>query len=112
MQGTDKTTGKHIADIDHLRQSIGDILTTRLGSRVMRRDYGSRLFDLIDAPTNRSTILDIYTATADALEKWEPRIEVIRVTVAEITEGNIFLTINGIYRPTGKAIKLERIKIK
>ena len=50
MEGMDGTTGAKLAGIDHLRQSIRDILTTRIGTRVMRRDYGSDLPGLIDRP--------------------------------------------------------------
>ncbi|WP_375666036.1 MULTISPECIES: GPW/gp25 family protein, partial [unclassified Bartonella] len=52
--GMDRTTGKPLTGIDHLRQSILDILSTRIGSRVMRRDYGSRVAELIDAPVNNA----------------------------------------------------------
>nr|VFK47168.1 MAG: hypothetical protein BECKTC1821D_GA0114238_104214 [Candidatus Kentron sp. TC] len=40
MAGMSAFTGKHFSDIAHLRQSITDILTTPIGSRVMRREYG------------------------------------------------------------------------
>lgn len=72
-------TGAAIGDTEHLRQSIADILTTPIGSRVMRRDYGSQLPDLIDWPTNAATRLQAYAATAMALIRWEPRIRLTRV---------------------------------
>lgn len=72
-------TGAAIGDTEHLRQSIADILTTPIGSRVMRRDYGSQLPDLIDWPTNAATRLQAYAATAMALMRWEPRIRLTRV---------------------------------
>ncbi|MGD7246543.1 GPW/gp25 family protein, partial [Ralstonia pseudosolanacearum] len=52
MTGMNSSTGRAIADRPHLAQSIGDILTTPIGSRVMRRDYGSEVPDLIDQPLN------------------------------------------------------------
>jgi len=79
MRGVDRNTGKALSGLDHLRQSIADVLTTPIGSRVMRRDYGSRLFELADAPINRSTLVALYAATADALGRWEPRLRVRRV---------------------------------
>ncbi|MBB2777202.1 UNVERIFIED_ORG: phage baseplate assembly protein W, partial [Comamonas terrigena] len=39
----DRTTGRRISGIDHVRQSVADILTTPLGSRLERRNYGSLL---------------------------------------------------------------------
>ena len=56
------TSGKPISGLDHLRQSIADILTTPIGSRVMRRDYGSLLPGLIDQPQNNATTLRLYSA--------------------------------------------------
>ena len=53
MRGMDRNTGRALEGIAHLRQSIRDILTTPIGSRVMRWEYGSRLFRLVDAPLSR-----------------------------------------------------------
>jgi len=110
MIGVDNQSGKALAGLDHLKQSIRDILTTPIGTRVMRRDYGSRLFELIDAPMNGTTIIDIVAATAEALDKWEPRIIVDRVALDNGAEnGRIALTLFGKYRPDGSAIKLDGI---
>ena len=46
-----------VSDSDHLWQSVKDVLLTPLGSRVMRRAYGSLLPDLLDAPKNETTRL-------------------------------------------------------
>ncbi|MCP4103294.1 MAG: phage baseplate protein, partial [Lentisphaerae bacterium] len=80
MTGIDKTTGRYLSGLDHLKQSITDILTTPIGSRVMRREYGSRLPRLVDAPLNSSTLVDLYSATAEALQRWEPRFKLTEVT--------------------------------
>ncbi|HHV0910254.1 TPA: phage tail protein [Escherichia coli] len=44
--GMNNTSGKAITDIDHLRQSVRDILLTPQGSRIARREYGSLLTDI------------------------------------------------------------------
>ena len=109
MQGMNRNTGQPLSGIDHLRQSIIDILTTPVGSRVMRRDYGSRLYELVDAPMNRATLVDIYAATAEALLQWEPRLALKRVCVSEITVGKVILFLEADYLPTGKTMTLENI---
>ncbi|WP_454255182.1 GPW/gp25 family protein [Pseudomonas sp. Marseille-Q8238] len=81
-----RQTGGTISNLAHIRQSIADILTTRLGTRVMRRDYGSQLVDLIDQPGNPATRLLCYAAIAIALMRWEPRIHITRV---QLTEANM-----------------------
>ncbi|QWP76079.1 GPW/gp25 family protein [Lysobacter sp. K5869] len=79
MTGMDRATGRALDSDAHLRQSIADILCTPLGSRVMRRDYGSRLPELIDQALNEATRTRIYGATATALQRWEPRVRVRRI---------------------------------
>ncbi|MBU2714490.1 GPW/gp25 family protein, partial [Zooshikella harenae] len=78
MHGIDNQTGQTLSGIDHLKQSITDILTTRIGTRVMRRDYGSRLPDLIDEPLNGALRLELIAATAEALTRWEPRFKLTK----------------------------------
>ncbi|WP_402719017.1 hypothetical protein [Janthinobacterium rivuli] len=55
-------TGRSLTGLGHLRQSITDILTTPIGSRIRRR-YGSEVPELIDPPLNSATQLRIYAAT-------------------------------------------------
>lgn len=111
MNGINATTGKRLSGLDHLRQSIRDILRTPIGSRVMRRDYGSRLFQLIDAPMNRSTLLDLYAATAEALATWEPRIRVDMVQATSAEPGRVVLDISGEYLPDGRQITIDGIVV-
>ena len=79
IQGMNKSTGRVLTDTDHLQQSIADILLTPIGSRVMRRNYGSRLLELISQPYVTSTVLQVYAAIADALRQWEPRFTLKKV---------------------------------
>lgn len=110
INGMNRCNGKMLKGVDHLRQSITDILTTPKGSRVMRRDYGSDLFQWIDAPVNSSTMIHIYAATADALQKWEPRFRLDQVKLNEINaDGKIILTLTGTYLPDGSEVKMENL---
>lgn len=74
MIGMDRRTGLRIEGADHIRQSVEDLLSTRVGTRVMRRDYGSSAVDLIDQPGNGEAVLARYVAIADALDAFEPRV--------------------------------------
>lgn len=111
MRGTDATTGKALSGLDHLRQSVRDILTTPIGTRVMRRDYGSRLFDLIDAPMNRSTLLDIYAATAEALQRWEPRVKLLEVVATVAEPGRVVLAMTAQYLADGREVTIDGIEV-
>lgn len=70
MRGTDSSTGKTLEGWAWIKQAITDILTTPIGSRVMLRDYGSRLFELTDSPMNPSGRLALFAATIEAIDKW------------------------------------------
>lgn len=110
MIGTDAVSGAPLEGLAHLRQSIRDILTTPLGSRVMRRDYGSELPRLVDAPLNPRTLTRLVAATAGALARWEPRIEVTRVSVDAVADGGrVSLTLEGRYHPEGRAVRLDGV---
>ncbi|OEZ98767.1 gene 25-like lysozyme [Duganella phyllosphaerae] len=75
MQGMNATTGRAMSGLAHIQQSITDILTTPIGSRVARRRYGSEVPELMDQPLNNATILRVYAATAYAVRLWERRID-------------------------------------
>ena len=74
-----RETGAAIDELDHIAQCMTDILTTRIGSRVMRREYGSLLPELVDYPFNDVTRLRVYAGTVMALMRWEPRVNLSRV---------------------------------
>ena len=111
MIGMNASTGAALDDMAHLRQSIRDILSTPIGSRVMRRDYGSKIYRLIDAPMNRSTLLAIYAATADAIHKWEPRLRLSKMRIVSAAPGAIELDLTGEYLPDGRIITLDGVRI-
>lgn len=111
MTSIDAISGRAISGLDHLRQSVRDILTTPIGSRVMRRDYGSRLPELVDSPLNSDGRLDLYVATAEALETWEPRLALERVTSQADAAGRVTLTIAARYLPDGQQITMDGIEV-
>lgn len=71
-----RATGRRIDSADHLRQSVTDIITTPIGSRVMRRTYGSLVPALLDQPHNAALAARVRAAAVSALMRWEPRIAV------------------------------------
>lgn len=64
----------------NIEESIWLILRTDLGERVYRPDFGSRLSELAFAPMNTQTLLLIRLYVQEALEMWEPRIVIDRVS--------------------------------
>lgn len=68
--GTSRDTSAALTDLDNIRQSVRDILLTQVGSRVMRRSYGSHLSALIGQPQNEALCLQIMSACYIAILQW------------------------------------------
>ena len=94
-----RETGTRLDAMAHLRQSVADILTTPIGSRVMRREYGSLVPALIDQPDNLVTRTRLFSAIVSALLRWEPRIQIdkIRTTRDPERPGAAEIHIDGSY---------------
>nr|WP_281500652.1 GPW/gp25 family protein [Kordiimonas marina] len=93
-------------------QSVRDILTTPIGSRTLRRSYGSRLHEHLDAPLDATTVADIVADTAEALSAWEPRLTLTKVLVeAAGSDGYASLTLQGVSNFTGGSVVMEGIVI-
>jgi len=52
-----------------LSLAVVRVLTTPLGSRVMRPEFGSRLYELLDRNVDSSFMLDAISWTYEAIEK-------------------------------------------
>lgn len=80
--GLDLSPGGGIARVDGeeaVRQAILLLLTTRPGERVMRPSYGCDLHRLAFAPNDATTHGLAIHYVRRALERWEPRIDLLRV---------------------------------
>lgn len=112
MRGMNDRTGKHNDGFEYLKQRIRDILSTPLGSRVMRRYYGSELFKRIDNPTNGKLIANIYSDCVTALYNFEPEFEIVSVTVVSIDRGRIIWIWKDNFSPTAKLSNWITLKSK
>jgi phage baseplate assembly protein W len=81
-----------VAYEEDIRQSIMIIMGTEPGERIMRPDFGAGLNRFVFEPANTTTMALIQTRVHGALVDWEPRIEVITVTVTlDPNERNLLL---------------------
>jgi phage baseplate assembly protein W len=104
--GIDRATGRPLSGWTHVLQSIGVIFATRFGSRVMRRNFGSAVPNVLGQNLTPSTMLKFMTALAIAIEVWEPRFRVRQFVYPEnensadnMSEGKIGLRMIGDYMP-------------
>lgn len=76
-----------------IEESIKDILITPLGSRVMRPEYGSLLYTLIDRKIDDNFKVLLTRYTAEAISKWEKRVKLKGVRFNEMKENKLSLTL-------------------
>ncbi len=78
---------------ENIEESILIILGTALGERVMRPDFGCAVHDLIFAPNNSNTHGLVIYHVKEALTKWEPRIQALKIDAfADLSELNKLVT--------------------
>lgn len=88
--GMDRRTGRLIDNkLDHIRQSLADIFTTPIGTRLQRRWYGSRIFALLDAPMNETGRIRLVSAVVDAAYRFEPRVIITWANIKIGTDGKV-----------------------
>ena len=63
------------------KEAIERVLLTPLGSRVMRQNFGSRLYELIDRPFNEEFKLDAISYVYEAIENNLPEVKIKKVDV-------------------------------
>lgn len=104
--GMSRTDGRTITDVEHISQSLSDILRTPVGTRVMRREYGSLLFDMIDQPQTPALELQIKVAVYMAVLKWEPRVSLAAVDTVRQYDGRLVVNLTGTLADTGAPLSL------
>lgn len=98
--GIDATTGKMLTGWDHVKQSIDVIFTTAFGERVMREWFGSLVPNLLGRNMTPREIVPYFAAIVAAVEQFEPRFRVTKITPLEVTRGGMFrFALDGVYRP-------------
>jgi phage baseplate assembly protein W len=64
---------------DAVRQSVLLLISTIPGERIMRPDYGCDLHRLVFAPNDDTTAGLAIFYVRRAIERWEPRVEILRL---------------------------------
>ena len=105
MAGIDRRTGKVISNYDHALQSVEVILSTRLGSRVMRRQFGGGVAEILGRAVTPPLFSPFQQLVGTAIDIWEPRFKVRRITpqgsVEQIRAGTAGMRFEVDYRPLG-----------
>ena len=87
-----------VSDVEDVEEAILIILQTRVGERMMRPEFGSRLNDLVFMPCDAATAGLANAYVFEALVRWEPRIVLVEVRAAPDPASDVRLLINIKYR--------------
>ncbi|EOC0418872.1 GPW/gp25 family protein [Cronobacter malonaticus] len=104
--GMSRNHGRAVTDAEHISQSLSDILRTPVGSRIMRRDYGSLLSAMIDQPQTPALEMQLMVACYMAVLKWEPRVSLTSVITERQFNGQMVINLTGQHTETGESLSL------
>ncbi|AJY28944.1 25-like lysozyme family protein [Burkholderia thailandensis 34] len=105
LVGMDRWSGAPLTGLAHLKQSIGDILSTRRGTRRERPAYGSDIPAMVDLPITRGWISSAQAEAARAIGRWEPRLKLEQVKALSVIDGAVTFSIRGVF--DGEAVAFE-----
>ena len=83
---------------ENVEHSLQVLLMTRVGERVMRRDFGSRLGELVFRPGSEQNLREIEREVRAAIARWEPRVDVLDVRAEADADDATHVTVSLSYR--------------
>ncbi|AYA02337.1 baseplate assembly protein [Acinetobacter sp. WCHAc010034] len=100
-------SGTELSELDHIRQSLEDLISTPIGSRLMRREYGTQVANLLDQPTSEALYLKCYSTIYSAILRWEPRIQISQLYISEVNQGQTVLNLEGTIVQSGQSLNMN-----
>jgi phage baseplate assembly protein W len=94
--------------VEDIEQAITLILGTAPGERPMRPEFGCAVHDVVFDTIDAAIIGKVHIAVHEALERWEPRIEVVDLDVEPADEdaGKLLVGITYRVRATSRLYNL------
>jgi phage baseplate assembly protein W len=85
-----------------IEESIQLILATAPGERPMRPEFGCAINDFVFAPADAATAGQLAFEVRAALDRWEPRIDIVDVAVRfdAVDQGTLYIDIRYLVRGT------------
>lgn len=103
MSDVNRYTGAPIGSYESALQAVETIISTPIGSRVMRRQFGGGIAELLGRLTKPSLFVAFQQLLATAIDLYEPRFEVRRIHPYGSTDtvrlGTLGVRIEADFRP-------------
>lgn len=92
-------TSHGVGDID---SSIRMVLTTAPGERLMRPQFGCKIWELLFEPINANTLGLMGEAVRESISRWEPRVELddVRLDPSGHANGEVLIHVDYTVRAT------------
>src|ERR1700674_5823808 len=91
-----------VSGAQDIRESLWVLFSTALGERVMLPGYGSQIWEMVFHAINTTLITPLAEIVSPAILYWEPRIDVVDITVTpDASEaGRVLIMVDYIIRRT------------
>jgi phage baseplate assembly protein W len=89
-------------DIQAVQNSVVNILTTKKGQKILNPDFGIGLDAYLFEQVSDSIATVIYTEILNAIQRFEPRVQITTLQVIPIQEENLYQINLGLRVPTLK----------
>lgn len=110
--GMNKETGEAITGVAYLRQRLQDVINTPIGSLVGRRDFGSRLYEMLDHNIDESFRMNAYIRMAEAIADPANGLDDFKLTEMLFAKGDaahIEITLTGVYLVNNQSVTMDGI---
>jgi phage baseplate assembly protein W len=91
-----------VSDDTDIHQSLWVLFSTSLGERVMLPQYGCQIWSMVFRAINTTLITQLADMVSQAILYWEPRIDVVDISVTPDAnqDGRVLITVDYIIRRT------------
>lgn len=93
---------------EDIKESIRIILATAPGERVMRPDFGCGIHDLVFSTISRVTVGLFESRVREAITKWEPRVDILKLEIStrDAANGKLEIKLTCLVRDTNTEFNL------
>jgi Bacteriophage baseplate protein W len=91
-----------VSDAQDIRESLWVLFSTALGERIMLPEYGTQIWEMVFRAINTTLITQLAEMVSQAILYWEPRIDVVDLSVAPDAsqDGRVLIMVDYIIRRT------------
>jgi phage baseplate assembly protein W len=105
MVGVDRRTGQRLSDFESTLQSVEYVLSTRLASVFLLREFGGGVIEILGRAMTPPLFAAWKQLLATSIDLWEPRFKVKRVqldgSAEDIRAGRAHVVVEVDFRPRG-----------